>query len=166
MRPAHRLVLVMAAAAAFFMVPNAHAARHVTAEAIARHAHGDPYQCDVDHNGRWWIRQNACVILVVWRRHPRLRDEALIVAPCESGMLNETGPAMGLFQFIRPTWRWVARELARMYPRSFPAFVRRHGLWAAARHPVWNARGALYLRLSAGRWSGPWYPSRPCHHLR
>jgi hypothetical protein len=141
--------------AVLVLVPAKAEAQHFHSfKQVVRHAGSDPFGCDIGHKGMWGRGQLRCVVWVVNRRNPRLRRETELVIPCESGWdyRQVTPPygAAGLGQFLPGTWR------------SLPRRISRHSVFS----PVWNVRGIRYLRLSAGRWSGPWLASRPCHHLR
>lgn len=150
---------------ASFGAPVAHARGYDSAKRAVV-ADGNPFRCKA-HHPSWGRLENECVVRVVYRKHPRLLREALLVVPCESGWNNLDGPAWGIFQFIGSTARswsaflWTRYASYRVQMRRYSYDVRR-----MFQHPVWSSRASLGLRLSAGRWSGPWYPSQYCHHLR
>lgn len=140
-------------------------AHHYDAKKRARYADGNPFRCK-PHTHSWGRLENECVVRVVYRKYPQLLRDALKVVPCESGWNNLDGPAWGIFQFIGPTARSWSGYLWKHYA-SYRVQMRRYGydVKRMFQHPVWSSRASLALRLSAGRWSGPWYPSRPCHGL-
>lgn len=130
------------------VVPSADA-RHWTANSIIRHAHGNPYRCDVARPGVWSVAQNRCVIFTVFRKR-WLAKQADRVAFCESRWDNNDGPAVGLFQFLPSTWAWTP------YRTKNP------------RNPIWNARAARWLHDLIHGWSSPggWAASESCHGYR
>lgn len=144
-----------------FPVCRAHAAAHWTVPKLVAHAHGNPFNCKVA--SRWGVKQNRCVVAVVFRGQPALGRETASVISCESGWdeTQVTPPlsATGLGQFLPGTWRSLARYYRepmvqrrsaafRRYVKSEGAKVARH----SAKHPVWNVRGMKLLRAIYGGW--------------
>jgi hypothetical protein len=157
-------ICLLAIALLTTMIGRADAASYDPAHQ-AQKADGNPFRCK-QHRPTWARLQNECVVRVVYRKHPRLLREALQVVPCESGWNNLDGPANGIFQFIDSTATSWSPYLWKHY-RSYRVQLRRYhyDVLRLFQHPVWSSRASLGLRLSAGRWSGPWLASQPCHGL-
>jgi hypothetical protein len=152
-----RQTLTVAAVVAAAAVPSADA---MSVNHLVKKAHGKPYACDMDHDGRWGSKQVQCVIIVVmparWERW------ALRVGKCESNYnhrdKNRSSSASGVFQFLDSTWRTTPQ-----YKAAYRAARRRgaspsSAARSAARkvfHPVLNTQGAYWLVRTSGpsQWS-------------
>jgi hypothetical protein len=153
--------LTVAAVVAAAAVPSADAA---SVSQLVKKAHGKPYACDVDHDGRWGQKQLQCVIIVVmpsrWERW------GLRVAKCESGgdhyvaapPPNPSSGARGLFQFLPSTWdgtpQYKAAYRVARRAGSSPSRARRHAA-GKVNDPVRNTQGAKWLVSTSGpsQWS-------------
>jgi hypothetical protein len=126
--------LIPMIACAVMLVPNTAEARSVSS--LVHRAHGNPFKCRIGQS--WEVNENKCVVVVVYRHEPRIRQVAMRIINCESqwdeGNVNRDSGASGLAQFLRSTWR--------MLPRRFS----RHSVL----NPVWNVRGMRYLRMHDG----------------
>jgi hypothetical protein len=135
-----------------------HGRHHLTVNKLVRDADGKARGCDFDHDRRYGPKQSECVIRVVWPGH--LEDEAVSVAWCESVMdatppPNPASTADGLFQFLDGTWATTPqfREVFRKAKRHGASYGHAIDLaYQAVRDPVLNARAALWLYLTGGRW--------------
>lgn len=121
-------ILVVALAAMLSFVSSASA---TTSVQLAKRAHGNPFKCKVHKT--WGIKQNQCVVRVVFARWPSVRRQVFRIIRCESGWdeTQVTPPygATGLAQFIRSTWR------------NLPKRFSRH----SAKHPVYNVLAMRYV---------------------
>jgi hypothetical protein len=149
--------LTVAAVVAAAAVPSASAK---SVSQLVKNAHGKPYACDTDRDGRWGKKQVQCVIIVVmparWERW------ALRVGRCESkfnpAARNRSSGAAGTFQFMPSTWRNTPQyKAAYRAARRGGASPSRAARSAARKvyHPVLNTQGAHWLVRTSGpsQWS-------------
>lgn len=148
-----RWTVYLAVVMALVWGPYEAKAAQPSVKALVAHAHGDPFKCNP--SGKWSVREDQCVVHVVYRRRPGRISYAMKIIRCESGWDEQqvTPPyrASGLAQFLPGTWASLARyyreSKVTRRGKAFARHVYKEGRKIARHsilHPVWSVRG-LYL---------------------